>query len=123
MAYTQLYSLFDPVAVSHTSESVNSMVHLVVGDIAITLSTVAFAILGGMALAGALRLYRGAMITAGLFFALGAPGIASGLVKTVSKGAPNVPYEVASAPVPANREELPPANNSPYAKASIREDR
>ena len=116
-------SLFDAPVGDPVQESSGWITAVITGELAIALCTLAVAFLGFLLLTGRLPVRRGALIILGCFVLLGAPASASGISGVWSLASEPVPRMAASETlVIYEREELPPAENRPYARASLRRD-
>jgi len=89
-------------------------------EVVTPLCVLAVALLGLAMLSGRFQIRSGFRVVLGCFVLLGAPGLAAGLFSVTSS---NPGVAVAQAPPPAfppsPGQELPPADNDPYAGASL----
>jgi type IV secretion system protein VirB2 len=115
-------SMFDAPAQGPIAAALAWIEGTLLGEAAVALCVIAVAILGFTMMTGRLPIRQGARVVLGCFILLGAPAIASGIAgswaggegsTTVSAGTPRLVFE---------REELPPATENPYARASLRRD-
>lgn len=123
MAAPPQQSLFESQSGSSFGATIDWISSVLLGELAITLSVLAVAMLGFSLLSGRLHLRLGGRVVLGLFLLLGAPAIVTafsvGLIGASDTGS-TVVFE--RAPPPSPRQDLPPANYDPYAGASLRRD-
>jgi type IV secretion system protein VirB2 len=102
-------------------ESARWIEGVMLGEIALGVCVIAVALIGALMLTGRLPLREGMRVVVGCFVLLGAPVIASGLMRGSSgQGEISVPPTDAETAVP--RAAMPPADYDPYAGASLGQD-
>ena len=121
MSYLASSSLFEPATDPIMSSATEMTSSIVSAELAITLCTIAVALVGIAAFSGRLPLVRGGLTITGCFLLLGSPTLAAGLLQVSVPRAPErlviVPEQ---RPLPPRSEALPPVNVDPYAGASLR---
>ncbi|MFU7527618.1 TrbC/VirB2 family protein [Qipengyuania sp. ASV99] len=112
-------SLFETQAEVGIGTSLDWVEALVLGEIATALAIVAVAIAGFMMLTGRVRMAGSIRVILGCFVLFGASSIAAALMGSV--GEPRQPVQVVfDREKMQPREKLPPSENSPYSRASVR---
>ncbi len=112
-------SLFEPSQGTALSQSADWLTQIVSSSLAATLCVIAIAFVGLMLMTGRLVVRDAVRVVLGCFVLLGAPAIATALLKLTDVAAePQQPAIIAAqTPPPAP---LPPSNYDPYAGASLR---
>ena len=121
MSYLAASSLFDPGSQPVMGSATEMTSSIISADLAITLCTIAVALVGIAAFSGRLPLARAGKTMIGCFLLLGSPTLAASLLHV---SAPKTPERFAivpeQSPQPPRSEVLPPANIDPYAGAALR---
>lgn len=116
-------SLADPAGSSAIVAAISWLQGILLGTVATTIAIIAIASVGLMMLAGRVDVRRGLTIIAGSFILFGASTIAAGIQSSVAIADlgrdPYVPPLMASAPPAPPLIPPLPANNDPYAGASV----
>lgn len=116
-------SLFEPVSPMPLASSAQWLEGVVFGQVAVSLCMIAVAVVGFVMLSGRLPVRRGLWTVLGCFVLLGAPVIAGVFMDgRRSEVAARIAAPAIERPELDAREELPPAENDPYAGASFRRD-
>jgi type IV secretory pathway VirB2 component (pilin) len=113
MAVVVQQSLFEVGGGTPMAESARWIEGVLLGEIALGVSVIAVALIGGLMLTGRLPLREGMRVVVGCFVLLGAPVIAVGFV---GEAAPDI--EAATPPVTERpRPDFPQTRADPYAGA------
>lgn len=115
-------SLFDAAGDAPVMQSVQWIERVMLGEVALGLCVIAVAFIGVIMLGGRLPVREGMRIVLGLFVVLGAPVIAGGFAEGFGEKiemSPPRPIKVESG---NGRPDLPPANDDPYAGASLQSE-
>ena len=120
MALAVQQSLFEAGGGAPMVESTRWIEGILLGEIAIGLCAIAVALIGALMLTGRLPLREGMRVVVGCFVLLGAPVIASGLMRG-SSGQGEIPTSMPpiASETAVPRGDMPPANYDPYAGASL----
>jgi type IV secretory pathway VirB2 component (pilin) len=115
-------SLADPAGSSVFVAAVSWLEATLLGTVATTIAVIAVSTVGLMMLAGRVSIRYGLTVIAGCFILFGASTIVAGIQSSLAGGdrgaalyAPEPTASAAPPPLPAP----PPANNDPYAGASV----
>lgn len=119
---SQSASLFGSARPGVFESAVGWIEQVLLGELAVGLCVIAIALLGIMMLAGRLPLRNGARIILGCFTLLGAPVIAADLAQAWRDDEPTSSEPIIVQSDLGAREELPPADYNPYARATMRRD-
>ena len=113
-------SLADPVGSSVLVAAVSWLQATLLGTVATTIAIIAVASVGLMMLSGRVNIRYGLTVIAGSFILFGAASIVAGIQSTMAGGAryASVPA-IAPAPLAPPPMAPRPANNDPYAGASV----
>lgn len=113
-------SLFELSTSPPLTTSLNAVAGSMLIDVVTPLCVMAVAFLGFAMLSGRFEARRGFRVVLGCFVLLGAPSLAAGLFSVAfSNQEVAVAQPVPQATQPSPRQELEPADNDPYAGASL----
>ncbi|MEO0419755.1 MAG: TrbC/VirB2 family protein [Pseudomonadota bacterium] len=113
-------SLFNPSSPPPLSASIDAVSGSTLAEVVTPLCVLTVAFLGFAMLSGRFQVREGFRVVLGCFVLLGAPVLAAGLFSIASSNQGVAVAQAASqATPPSPRQELEPADNDPYAGASL----
>jgi type IV secretion system protein VirB2 len=115
-------SLFTPRPTGPVESSIDWLTGTMLGTVATSVCVIAIALIGFQMMSGKLPIMRGLRVIVGCFLLLGAPVVAASISGLWQRNAGQAALPPVSPQAEDPRVDLPPADYSPYAGASVRQN-